>query len=116
MVPYSEVNVHIPMLQMQKQAPRGQNNCLSSHRQEASEPGLMCLISWSEYKTTKLHSLSLTIPLSLGTGGMALMSGSVERCVCGVPSKDLVHCPHVDVLGPHKRNFTLRRKTRNLMT
>ena len=90
MVPHNEVHVHIiPMLQMRKQAPRGQNNCLSSHRQEASEPGLMCLISWSEYKTTKPHSLPLTIPLSLGTGGMALMCGSVERCVCVLPSKDL---------------------------
>lgn len=121
MVPHGEVNVHIiSMLQMRKQAPRGQNTCLRSHRQEASEPELMCLIPWSEYKTTKPHLLPLTIPLSLGTGGMALMRGSVERCVCGwflARTWDRgVHCPHVDALGPPKRNFTFRRKTRNLMT
>lgn len=80
---------------------------------------LMCLILWSEYKTTKLHSLPLTVPLSFGAGG----TGS-DGQVCGkvFPSEDLgvqicgVHCPHVDIFGPHKRNLTVRQKTRNLMT
>lgn len=36
---------------------------------------LMCLILWSEYKTTKLHSLPLTVPPALGQEELALMAG-----------------------------------------
>lgn len=70
---------------------------------------LVCLTLWSECKTTKQHSLPLTVRLSFGaeaTGRNGPGCGKV------VPIEDLgmqlrgVHCPHVDILGPHKCNFT----------
>lgn len=78
----------------------------------------MCPILWSEYKTTKLQSLPLTVPPALGQEELALMAGlwksgpkrRLEMQVQGV------HCPHVDILDPHKHSFTFRQKTKNSMT
>lgn len=80
---------------------------------------LVNLILLSEYKTTKQHSLPLTVPLSSGLEEPALIGRAVE----GGPSESLGRgrgrtvppSPSVDILSSYKCHFPLRRRTRNLM-